>query len=256
MNGIQFYLRTDVPIVHGHTIYIDSPWALTSVSQRQFWPSIEISDFADGRIGGILSVDISDWETAGIHAAAGKMANECTRQEIADEVWAQMKDALNDQTPLLDDANLAGWFLDEDIVSPNPVSATQACVNLEPLLINTKGSWPLRPEACLPEIANLFLASDYVRTYTDLATMEAANEAARRAVNAILDATASAAPRCDVWPLIEGGGALFALLRRIDAIVYRLLGSRVPAPSPVIWTGEAAQVSVRAAASRVIGRPG
>ena len=40
-----------------------------------------------------------------------------------------------------------------------------------------------------PRIPNLVLAADYVRTYTDLATMEGANEAARRAVNAILDAT-------------------------------------------------------------------
>ena len=29
--------RPDVPIVHGHTIYIDSEWALTSISQAQFW---------------------------------------------------------------------------------------------------------------------------------------------------------------------------------------------------------------------------
>ena len=39
-------------------------------------------------------------------------------------------------------------------------------------------------------IPNLVLAADYVRTHTDLATMEGANEAARRAVNAILDADA------------------------------------------------------------------
>jgi hypothetical protein len=37
MNGLQFYLEHDVPVVNGHTIYIDAPWALTSVSQRQFW---------------------------------------------------------------------------------------------------------------------------------------------------------------------------------------------------------------------------
>jgi len=49
----------------------------------------------------------------------------------------------------------------------------------------------------------LFLASDYVRTYTDLATMEGANEAARRAVNAILDDTRSSAPRAALWPFEE-----------------------------------------------------
>jgi hypothetical protein len=45
------------------------------------------------------------------------------------------------------------------------------------------------------------LASDYVRTNTDLATMEAANEAARRAVNGILSASGSTQPKCAVWPL-------------------------------------------------------
>ena len=38
---------------------------------------------------------------------------------------------------------------------------------------------------------------------TDLATMEAANEAARRAVNAILDESGSSAERCKVWPMRE-----------------------------------------------------
>ena len=37
MNGIMFYLDRDVPLVHGHAIYIDSEWALTSISQAQFW---------------------------------------------------------------------------------------------------------------------------------------------------------------------------------------------------------------------------
>ena len=85
-------------------------------------------------------------------------------------------------------------FLDPAIVFPNPTDAG----NLEPLLVNTAGSWADRPDA-VTRIPNLFLASDYVRTHTDLATMEAANEAARRAVNGILDATRSSAPRCGVW---------------------------------------------------------
>ena len=67
---------------------------------------------------------------------------------------------------------------------------------------------------------NLLLASDYVRTHTDLATMEGANEAARRAVNAILERTGSAAERCGVWPLREP--ALFAPARALDRLLFRL----------------------------------
>ena len=41
MNGIQFYLRRDIPLGHGHLIHIDTEWALTSISQMQFWKSIK-----------------------------------------------------------------------------------------------------------------------------------------------------------------------------------------------------------------------
>ena len=70
--------------------------------------------------------------------------------------------------------------------------------NAEPLLINRIGTRPLRPDACTG-IANLFIAGDYVKTETDLACMEGANEAARRAVNGILDAANSREPRCELW---------------------------------------------------------
>jgi uncharacterized protein with NAD-binding domain and iron-sulfur cluster len=216
MNGIVFYLTRDVPLVHGHTIIIDSPWALTAISQRQFWPDVDFSKFGGGEVQGVLSVDISDWTTDGVYAAKGKPANACSKQEIADEVWGQLKASLNAATEVLSDDILFDWFLDPDIVAPNPKSAD---TNLEPLLVNTKGSWSFRPEAALPEVPNLFLASDYVRTYTDLATMEGANEAGRRAVNAILDAAGSDAERCRLWKLREPGGP-FALARLADRLAY------------------------------------
>ena len=103
-------------------------------------------------------------------------------------------------------------------------------MNLEPLLVNTAGSWASRPEPGLPEVDNLFLASDYVRTFTDLATMEGANEAARRAVNAILDASGSDRERCDVWPLSEPGGLPFKAARAADRIIYKAFGPRRSPP--------------------------
>jgi 15-cis-phytoene desaturase len=213
MNGIQFYLQHDVPVVNGHTIFIDSPWALTSISQRQFWQSERMAKYGDGRLGGILSVDISDWSTPGI--LYGRTAMQCTAEEIKNEVWAQVKGHLNvDGAQQLEDANLMTWFLDPDIEFPNPSQAT----NLEPLLINTAGSLAYRPEA-FTEIPNFFLASDYVRTFTDLATMEGANEAARRATNAILDREGSTAARAMVWPLEEP--EFFAPMREYDLLRFR-----------------------------------
>jgi uncharacterized protein with NAD-binding domain and iron-sulfur cluster len=214
MNGIMFYLDRDVPLVRGHTIYIDSPWALTSISQAQFWPRFKLEEMGDGRVEGILSVDVSDWEREGV--VYRKQAMYCSKEQVRDEVWAQLKQGLNDAgIDVLEDANVLTWFLDPSIVYPNPNEAS----NLEPLLINTAGSWGDRPDAATA-IENLFLASDYVRTHTDLATMEGANEAARRAVNGILKASGSSAPRCGVWRLREP--AIFAPARAIDAIRFKL----------------------------------
>lgn len=178
MNGIMYYLREDIPQIHGHTIYVDSPWALTSISQRQFWDR-GLADRGDGRVRGILSVDVSDWKEG---ESGGRTAARSTRDQIARQVLAQLRTHLDDDpAQQLHDDNLAGWFLDPAICHENPVRA----MNQEPLLINTPNSWSLRPQA-QTEIENLFLAADYVRTDTDLATMEGANEAARKAVNGIL----------------------------------------------------------------------
>jgi 15-cis-phytoene desaturase len=197
MNGIQLYLKTDLPLDHGHTLYSDSPWALTSISQKQFWKNAPLSGYGDGSLGGILSVDISDWDTPGI--LFGKPARDCTASEIKDEVWAQLKVHLNvGGVTIVQDANLASWFLDPDIEFPNQSAVT----NQEPLLVNTAGSLQYRPDA-ITKLPNLFIASDYVRTYTDIACMEAANEAARRAVNGILQQSGSSAPPAELWPLEE-----------------------------------------------------
>ncbi|HEX4165783.1 MAG TPA: hypothetical protein VHZ55_09940 [Bryobacteraceae bacterium] len=74
----------------------------------------------------------------------------------------------------------------------------------------------IRSEAST-EISNLFLASDYVKTYTDVACMEATNEAARRAVNALLDRAASSAP---LWPLSEP--EVFQPLVEYDRLRFKL----------------------------------
>jgi 15-cis-phytoene desaturase len=214
MNGIQFYLSKDEPLVNGHAIYLNSPWALTSISQRQFWSNVDFARFGDGTVGGIISVDISDWEAPGV--VYGKPAQECSAQQIKDEVWAQLKQHLNNSgATLIEDANLVTWFLDPDIEFPNPSQAA----NAEPLLINTSGSLQYRPEAQV-ELENFFVASDYVRTYTDIACMEAANEAARHAVNCLLAASGSNVQAVQLWPLEEP--EFLKPLQEIDRIRFSL----------------------------------
>jgi uncharacterized protein with NAD-binding domain and iron-sulfur cluster len=215
MNGIQFYLKGDVPVDHGHCIYLDSTWALTSISQHQFWTSTYLALYGDGEITGVLSVDISDWTAPG-NKVVLKAADDCTAEEIQAEVWAQMKAHLNRNGEMALPDQPAGWHLDPDIVFPRTSALNDG--NQEPLLVNVTDSWQYRPEAAI-EIPNLFLASDYVRTYTDLATMEGANEAARRAVNGILTASGSSQTPCQLWPLHEP--LIFAPFRFRDELRYK-----------------------------------
>lgn len=247
MNGVQFYLARDYPMVFGHSIFAASHWSLTSISQPQFWANgaFPMSRFGDGRVHGLLSVDISDWTKAGQYTTT-ESADRLPREAIIRESWAQVQHhvAQSGFGPL-DDADLLHAHLDTDIGHPahgtrhaatlrrrmtvgehGEATATVAAdthepldTDTEPLLVNTVDSWKHRPEATTG-IPNLFLASDYVRTYTDLATMEGANEAGRRAVNGILAATSSRAPQCGVWNLDEPW--ILAPFRAIDWVLFRL----------------------------------
>lgn len=267
MNGLQFYLNTEVDLTHGHVIFIDSPWAITAISQIPFWKDYDISQHGNGKIKSIISVDISDWDTPGL--IYGK-AKDCTsKEQIMQEVWYQMKKSLmvNGES-MLKDEMIEDWYLDGDIefniinkernfvedeqkvkeflaevenagvqdidedaggvavkVKVEPEEKTQQEVeelkykvtNAEPLLVNKVNTWSLRPEA-YTGIPNMFLASDYVRTHTNLATMEGANEAARRATNAIIQVSGVKVPYCKIWRLHEPN--VLAVLRGVDQLRF------------------------------------
>src|SRR3954451_21407557 len=144
MNGIQFYLRKPLNIVRGHMTFIDAPWALTALTQGQFWAERKFTrDYGDGRVVDCLSVDISDWDTPGI--VYRKPAKRCTRPQVAKEVFAQMKAHLEDTgDSYLPRGILHSWFLDPGI-RWDPARGRNR--NATPLLVNTVGSWEKRPQA-------------------------------------------------------------------------------------------------------------
>ncbi|SNR76993.1 Tat (twin-arginine translocation) pathway signal sequence [Haloechinothrix alba] len=215
MTGIQYYLREHIDYTHGHISFVDSQWAVTALTQDQFWQDRNFrADYGDGNVADCLSVDISDWNTPGM--LFGKPASRCTADEIARETWAQMKAHLEDTgESWLPDEILHSWFLDPAIVwDPD----RQRNTNETPLLINTTSSWEKRPTAHTG-VPNLFLAGDFVRTDVDLATMESANESGRAAVNALLDAADSNAERVTVYDLYDPPE--FEAVKATDAQLYR-----------------------------------
>ncbi|QLG49985.1 hydroxysqualene dehydroxylase [Natrinema halophilum] len=263
MSGIQFYLSDDVDLTRGHQVYADAPWALTSISQRQFWTGYDLDRHGPDEVEGVLSVIASDWDAPGI--LFDKPARSCTREEIAAEIWAQLKDHLNGPEERLRDDLLVDWFLDPAIVETGVTSEIQRAgdesvghssglpggetasggtakqsldsrkeagdeegvENRSPLLINTVGSLRNRPPADV-DVENLTLASDYVRTNADLASMESANEAGRRAANAVLERHGISGPRVQIWEFQEP--TVFEPLKRQDRLRYRL---GIPHPAAV-----------------------
>lgn len=231
MNGIQFYLKKELNIVQGHIILADSPWALTAISQLQFWNGFDVTKYGNGEVKAVISVDISDWDTPGIipyklpdGSTLYKTAKECTKEEVFNDIWTQMKRSFNvDDKILLADEDVYMIHLDGDIQfgpeyekeeERQKALTLNASVNIakfgsnivkgneEPLLVNKTYTWDLRPEP-YTDLPNLFFAADYIQTYTDLATMEGANEAARRAVNCIIDKCDAKVPKCKIWKLHE-----------------------------------------------------
>jgi uncharacterized protein with NAD-binding domain and iron-sulfur cluster len=227
MTGAMFYLDEDVPLQRGHTIFVDSEWSLTAISQAQFWEGVvDLEQRGDGQVEGILSVDISEWRTPGRN---GKEARACTKEEIRAEVWKQMEDHIDKDS--LKKAKVLEFFLDPAISFHDGQAE-----NDEPLLINTPRSWAHRPEAWSATIPNFMIAADFVRTDTDLATMEAANEAARVAVNQILKLTGSKEKPCRLWKFPEP--CVLAPFRLMDRLLWRL-GRKPPKPPVEITsTGE------------------
>jgi len=219
MVGLQFFLDRDVPVVNGHVHYPRTPFALTSVSQAQFWRPRPDERPGTPELKGILSVIISDWDTPGTEGLTAREYSEA--KKLLDEVWRQIAATLPAGT--FDGVHVIGSHLDANVTLGSFANAT-------PLLVHPVGQFALRPDA-ETAIENLYLASDYVRTYTDLATMEGADEAARRAVCTILRREGVPPARYPfVQPLSEG--PIFDHAKRLDEIFFRLqLPHAMHAPS-------------------------
>lgn len=217
MTGTQFYLKEDVPMVDGHVFYPESEWALSSVSQGQFWAQSgkKIQDaFGDGSVKGIISAIISDWKKPGGGITALPAEEYTDRDALLEEVRRQLQVNLPGRFDL-SPGNVCCAHLDSGVELKT--SSTPA-TNHHPLLIHPIGGLDFRPAAS-GAIKNLFLAADYVLTSTGLATMEGANEAARCAVNALLDEDDSPHVRCMVWELQEE--PYFEPARKIDDLRFK-----------------------------------
>ncbi len=241
LSGIQFFFPNNVQIGRGHVIHGDSEWGLTSIAQATHWRT-RLSR-REGYLGQ-LSVDIGNFyrthqivfesaETNYLgHKDApykddlrkAKTAWRCPYWEIPLRVWDQI---LESDEMAVDPPTY--YHMDDGILlleGKGNDSQVYPAENRTPFLINLPGQWQLRPgygpvldasgaaasthsdTDIHYEISNdrWVLAGTYMATHTRLMTMEACNESARHAVNAILDAIRQDVPNPGAEPKYSSHG--------------------------------------------------
>jgi hypothetical protein len=261
--GVQFFFPANLQFGQEHTLYMESSWRLSSISQVHFWHRRPTG--ADG-YRGIVSVDLGamfrplgrpiDGRDDAVEGAT--WAWNLPKATIAEEVFRDVADSIAANTlarrrkddhdtgrgnealgdafspaqqalpfstvPLRrrsarakdaavgvprQDATVAPlcYHFDQNVIfEPDRKGVSQ---NLSPYLINRPREWAKRPGKLPPsespqrgyELQNVSwaLAGTYMKTHTRLTTMEAANESARHAVNAILHDQKTLGDRCMIW---------------------------------------------------------
>lgn len=213
MSGLQLFFTRELKINNGYVYYSQAPWGLTSINSAQFWqrrPTLERDGFVS-----LVSIDLCDWNTKAREGAAlGKTAQECTAEEIAEQVFAQIVTEMRPAGDALYEPPRPAWFyLDETLEfgedglfrrarvpylvpiksdfhnrpGPGPWDPTPSVVSPPGERAPEPGVWRAPHGGYLVHWDKLVFAGVYLKTFTRMSTMEAANESARHAVNAILD---------------------------------------------------------------------
>ena len=251
MTGIVYHLREDLGALPcGHILCLESEWALTAVEQRRIWP-IHVPVWRS-----LVSVNVSDWFSP---SPRGRPARFEDLADVANETWRQLRAAI---PPLSHISDTPDYVLDTAIgdpdsllkrkilreatvlgpqgnsgLAPSVAEENLPLTNDETLLVNTAGSWDKRPTA-RTVFQNLVIAGDYVRTGTDFASMESADEAAKRAVNVILerDGVTKGRDLCNVRRELQIPPEFAFPARIVRGLDWFALGLRLPHPLLLLAT--------------------
>jgi hypothetical protein len=219
LTSLQFFFPSPVRLAEGAVCFLDTPWKLSALGGP---PSPDTPPTFDREgFGAMLSVDLGPWHP---REPGQKRPSDCSQRELAQEVWNQLAQAAGPHPAPRPDAGPYGfaprapaWYhVDRALrfAPEGPLGQERAVENRAPDLVPLVGDWerrpgtepldPLRPSPGMltPAIAGLWqaphggypvhwnqlvFAGTYLKTFTRMTSMEAANESARHAVNAILD---------------------------------------------------------------------
>ena len=200
MTGLQFFFDAKTSIGRGHMYFPYSEWGLSSISQSEFWNLR--SGFAEG-FADVLSVDIcTTGRPEEAHAGDGTFwgimngpkdaePDEIDRRrlDVARKVWEQLRPRIDDRDKIAEpryvhvdhnirpdrnETKFLASLCSEGALRPG-YSAKEGCVGAHEI------EYSLNYDRWV-------MCGTFMATLTRLTTMESANESARHAVNAILDA--------------------------------------------------------------------
>lgn len=195
MAGVQYFSKDHLHIERGHFYFPRSEWWLSALVQTNHWRS------RTNEYRGVLSVDVSGFGQPGGPAVGGKPAWAVTKEQLADEVLRQVTKGRGGGKRLREMPPVTLKHVDNYLEYDETTG--HLTKNGAPYLINLPAQWEERPGKLrergernygLDDIeyptgfGNWVMAGPHCKTWTRLATMEAANESARHAVNAILTA--------------------------------------------------------------------
>ena len=116
MNGIQYYLKKPFHVIRGHLTFIDAPWALTALTQAQFWADRDFTARLRRRQPGRLASRSTSPTGTRPGSSTASRRSECTPKQVAKEVFEQIKLHLNDNgEDILTDDMVDSWHLDPAI---------------------------------------------------------------------------------------------------------------------------------------------
>jgi uncharacterized protein with NAD-binding domain and iron-sulfur cluster len=211
MVGIQLYFDKKIPLPKQNTaMHIpDSPWQLVIEPQGSIWGK-SYGDVAD-----VWSIGLCDPFRPG--NLIKKPFTECSYQEIEKEVWHQVTSSELGPFLGLEKVKVIDYKLWNTYVYDGTKIDTY-----EPKFSTNKGTYYLRPRN-KTSYKNLYFATAYTQTTTDMFEMESAAESGRRAAQ-LLDKSVRVAE--------SGRPILFAPYRWLDALFARLNPYKI---LPGVW---------------------
>ena len=163
-------LKPNEPVIW---VLPDTPWCIMVRPEGTSW---NLQGFD------LLSAGIGIWHKPGV--LTGLSAKNCTREEIAEECWAQIQQSKGFCKMVeIDGMETPRWNIWESFKYDKGIDT------FEPKFSNNINTLKDRPDFKDPIYSNLWHATAYSKTDMNIFCMESAAEAARRAVNGITKGT-------------------------------------------------------------------